>query len=487
VTASGGEGRAGGGIGPVVAIAGMIALWPLLACEQGASTGVSIVHLETDAAPTPLGIDDRTPRLSWQLASGARDVVQQRFRVVVASQPEPLREHRGDVWDSGEIASPDPWVSYAGSPLASHMRYYWAVRVSTTPDDSGQWSEPAWFETALLDTNEWTADWIAGPERPMARLSVEEGTADDATIRADGEFCRPPLWPTRGFFPNVVPNDEGECRALRPAPMLRKSFVVDKPVARARVYASGLAYNDLTINGTHASDAVLDPGFTDYGKTVYYMTYDVTDLLRRGENVVASVLGSGQFDSSTRTWDWGWDLAEWRATPRLRLQLDIEYQDGTTQAVVTDGSWKVSLDGPTRYDSYYLGETYDARREIHGWKEPGFDDTRWLAARVVDGPAGELRAETHEPVQVVDVRGPGTRTEPTPGVFVYDIGQNLSGWARIRVDAPAGTPIELFYSEKLDSLGRWVDSSRPTTTLPAGRGTRLGVRVFPTKDSAIYR
>ncbi len=438
----------------MLAIAGTVSHVPAVLLGQTTSPGVTVVRLETNASVDPLGIDDQTPRLSWQLASDARGIVQQRLRVIVASNPAHLKEQRGDVWDSGEIASSSSSISYAGPPLESRTRYYWTVRVWTTQGDASDWSEPAWFETALFTEDEWQAAWIAGPERSMERLSEEQGAADDAQVRAANEFCRPPRWPTGGFFPRAVPNNEGECRALRPAPMLRKSFTITKQVARARVYASGLGYNVLTINGSPASEAVLDPGFTDYGKTVYYVTHDVTDLLHRGENVLASVLGSGQFDSSTRTWDWGWDLAEWRATPRLRLQLRIVYSDDTEQLVTSDDTWKVSLDGPTRYDSYYLGETYDARREMPGWNEPGFDDADWSSVRVVDAPAGELRAQTHEPIRAVGVREPGTMSEPTPGVFVYDIGQNLSGWARIRVDAPRGTPVELFYTEKLDTLGR---------------------------------
>ena len=233
--------------------------------------------------------------------------------------------------------------------------------------------------------------------------------------------------------------------------MLRKSFTVAKPVARARIYSSGLGYHDLSVNGTRASDSVLDPQFTDYSKTVLYTTADVTALLRQGENVLASELGAGKFDDAARTWDWGWHKAQWRATPRLRLDLYVTYTDGTEMVVRSDETWKVSTDGPRRYDSTYLGETYDARREIAGWKQRGFDDARWTAARVVAAPAGALRAQVAEPTRVVAERPPGTRTEPAPRVFVYDVGQNLSGWATVRVRAPAGTPVEIFYSEILEN------------------------------------
>jgi alpha-L-rhamnosidase len=434
-------------IGGLATLAGVAAL---AACQAGPQ--VVVVRLEANATAEPLGIDDSTPRLGWALTSDERGVMQTAYQVLVASQPELVEDGRGDVWDSGKTTSPDPWCVYGGPGLESRTRYYWTVRVWTEAKAPSAWAPATWFETAFLEPGEWTGEWIAGPERP-GHLTPREGRADDARIRAAGEFCRPVGWLTTGFAARI-PNNQGECREIRPAPMLRKSFEITKPVARARVYSAGLAYNDLTINGEATSDSVLDPGFTNYAKTVLYTTHDVTGLLRAGENVIASQLGSGHFDDATRTWDWGWTEAEWRATPRVLLALSITYEDGSEDIVRSDGSWRVSVDGPSRYDSLYLGETHDARREIPGWDRPGFDDSAWPAVRVVDPPGGVLRAQTHEPIRVVDVRPPGTRTEPSPGVLVYDIGQNLTGWAEIRVQAPAGQAIELFYSEKIDSEGR---------------------------------
>ena len=417
------------------------------------STILTLAQLQTNEARQPLGIDDRLPRFSWALDSRRRGVSQTAFRILVASKPLLAREGRADIWDSKQVVSSDPFVIYAGPALKSRTRYYWTVRVWANGGVASNWSKAAWFETALLNLNEWKGQWIAGPERSTV-LSEAEGQADDDMIRKAGEFCRPTSWLTSGFAAQRVKNNQGECRELRPTPMLRKSFRITRPVAKARVYSSGLAYNDLTINGKAASTSVLDPGFTDYSKTVLYTTQDVTALLRQGENVVASELGSGQFDASARTWDWGWEQAQWRATPRLKLDLYITYLDGSEQVVSSDGSWKVSSEGPTRYDSYYLGETYDARREIAGWKIHGFNDGSWNAARVVTAPAGVLRAQTHEPNRVVAVRQAGTPFAPAPGILVYDIRQNLTGWAEIKVNAPADTAIEIFYTEKLDKDGK---------------------------------
>lgn len=423
------------------------ALAPAAAAQEA-----RVHRLETDGAVSPLGIDDRAPRLSWQLAGSRRGLRQRAYRVTVASTEANARAGLADVWDSGRVDSPDPWTSYAGRALAARTTYFWTVRV-WTDGGAAPVPAPARFETAYLDAGDWKGAWIAGPERTDVRTK-DAGVADDAAIRAAGELCRPPAWIAKGFAADRFPNDQGECRELRPAPMLRRAFRVAKPVARARLYSSGLAYHVLTLNGAAVSDRVLDPGFTDYSKTVLYTTDDVTSMLEQGENVLAVELGSGQFDSSTRTWDWGWQDAQWRAVPRLRLDLRLTYADGTEETIATDGSWRVSTDGPTRYDSYYLGETYDARREIPGWNRAGFDDAKWPAARVVDGPAGALRAQQQPPIREVETRAAGARSEPSPGVFVYDVGLNLAGWSEIAVTAPAGTAVEVFYSEKLGPDGR---------------------------------
>jgi alpha-L-rhamnosidase len=440
---------------------GRRALWVLvlLGIPYGADAAaarpprMAVAHLTTDAATEPLGIDDHTPHFRWQLSATARGVRQTALRIFVASRPEFAREGRADVWDSGRITSPDPWTQYAGPVLRARTRYYWTVHVSATPGPMDALAAVTWFETALLDASEWHSEWIAGPERTNI-ASAADGIADDERIRAAGELCRPPGWPTRGFAAQRTPNEQGECRELRPAPMLRKVFQVTKPIARARVYSAGLAYNALTVNGKAVSTSVLEPGFTNYSRTVLYTTDDVTSLLTPGENVIATELGSGQFDNATRTWDWGWDQAEWRGRPRLRLELHVTYKDGSEDVVLSDGSWRASVSGPTRYDSYYLGETYDARREIPKWNLPGFDDAGWSTASVVSAPAGTPRAEANEPIRVTDTRPPGVRAEPSPGVFVYDVGQNLAGWAEIHVKAPAGTAVEIFYSEKIGPDGR---------------------------------
>ena len=315
-------------------------------------------------------------------------------------------------------------------------------------------------------------------------------SAWDAGTRISGEapedFCRPP----------GVRGNSGGCREIRPAPMLRKAFTVAPasehgPVVSARIYSAGLAYNNMTLNGTRASGRLLDPGFTNYARTVLYTTDDVTRLIRQeqstaAKNVIATQPGSGQFDDETTSGDWHWEDAEWRATPRLRLDLYVKYSDGFEQLIKSDGSWKVTTEGPTRYDGYYLGETYDARREIAGWNGADYDDSAWPAARVVTGPTGALRAEQEEPTREVAHSAPGPRTSPKPGIYVWDTGLQRAGWAVVSVyGARPGTPIQILYSDKTAADGT-VSSSGYTANgqiqtdyyIAKGTGTAQHPEVF---------
>jgi alpha-L-rhamnosidase len=259
----------------------------------------------------------------------------------------------------------------------------------------------------------------------------------------------------------------GSCSAIRPAPMLRKAFDVSPvsahgAVVTARIYSAGYAYNDLTLNGSDPDNRRLDPGWTNYSDTDLYTTLDVTKLIKQDpastiSNVVATQLGSGQFDEHSTNGDWHWETAEWRATPEVIADLWITYADGTQQLVKSDDSWKVSVDGPNRYDNYYQGETYDARRTISGWNLPTFDAASWGSANVVPGPAGTLKAQETEPTRILATYPASTfksLSMPKAGVQVYDIGQNRAGWATLSVSGcPAGTSIQVLYAEKLNADG----------------------------------
>ncbi|MGZ5454206.1 MAG: family 78 glycoside hydrolase catalytic domain [Candidatus Aminicenantales bacterium] len=212
---------------------------------------------------------------------------------------------------------------------------------------------------------------------------------------------------------------------------LRKEFSLKGRVKRARAYIAGVGYYELRLNGRKAGNRVLDPAWTTYEKRVLYATYDVTSFLREGANAVAVTLGNG-----------------WYKSRALLLQLNIELEDGTTTSIVSDATWKAA-DGPIFEDSIYNGESYDARREMPGWECPGFDDKDWPAVEAVKGPTGVVSAQLMPAIQVVDTIVPLKMSSPLPGIYIFDMGNNFSGWARLRVEGPRGTDVRLRFAELL--------------------------------------
>ncbi|MBC7364572.1 MAG: family 78 glycoside hydrolase catalytic domain, partial [Candidatus Aminicenantes bacterium] len=217
--------------------------------------------------------------------------------------------------------------------------------------------------------------------------------------------------------------------------LLRKEFELPSTPRRARVYISGLGYYELRINGRKIGDHVLDPGWTTFSKRVLYVTYDVTRALRQGSNALAVLLGQG-----------------WYKDRALMLQLYVEGEDGSLVEVHSDTSWKTAS-GPILEDSVYHGETYDARLEQPGWDRPGFEEKDWKPAKKVKAPGGILSAQLMPAIKVVDTIVPLTMTNPAPGVYVFDLGQNISGWAQLRVRGPRGTKVRLRFAELLYENG----------------------------------
>ena len=236
-----------------------------------------------------------------------------------------------------------------------------------------------------------------------------------------------------------------------PSPLLRTAFAVDQPVRRATAYVTGLGYYELRLNGDKVGDHVLDPAFTRYDRRVLYSAYDVTDQIRQGRNALGVTLGNGWYNMHTRaTWDF--DQAPWRGEPRMLLHLRLELADGSVQTIVSDETWKAST-GPLVLDSIRAGEVYDARLEKSGWDTAGFQDANWSAATVTTSPGGVLAAQMMPPLRVTDTIRPASVRETRPGVFLFDLGQNISGWARLRVRGPAGTKVTLRYSERVREDG----------------------------------
>jgi alpha-L-rhamnosidase len=233
----------------------------------------------------------------------------------------------------------------------------------------------------------------------------------------------------------------------QPARWLRKEFAVEKKVRRATVSYAGLGLSELYVNGAKIGDAVLSPALAQYDKRVYYVTHEITRQLQRGNNALGVVLGGGRYYADRSkvyagTVSFGW--------PKLRLQLRIEYTDGSVGEVVSDESWKLTLDGPILANSEFDGEDYDARKELRGWSQVKFDDSTWQPVQLVSAPPGELAAQMTEPIRVTQTIQPVGFSEVKPGVFIYDLGQNLVGWCRLRVKGPAGRTVTLRHAETLN-------------------------------------
>jgi alpha-L-rhamnosidase len=343
-------------------------------------------HLRCEYLTNPTGIDVRQPRFQWVLDNSRRGVMQTAYQILVASSSANLASDRGDVWDSGKVMSGESaQVAYNGKPLASGHTYYWKVRTWDGQGDPGAYSQPAKFGMGLLERQGWKGRWIGG----------------------DG--------------------------------LLRKEFSLAGKVVRARAYVTALGYYELHLNGKKIGDKVLDPAWTVYPKRVLYSTYDVTSALKDGANAIGLMLGGG----------WATQEAGGPAyykAPALLFQMNVELADGKTVSISSNTSWKTSA-GPVVSDSVYDGEVYDAGLEKPGWDGPGFDDSGWAPARQEQGTAGEISAEMMPPIRVTDELVPRSMTNPEPGVYVYDFGQNFAGWTRLRVRGPRGAKVMLRFSE----------------------------------------
>ena len=260
-----------------------------------------------------------------------------------------------------------------------------------------------------------------------------------------------------------------------PARMLRRQFEVEKKVQRATAYVCGLGLYEFYLNGKKVGDQVLSPALTDYSKRALYVTFDVTRQLKKGANVAGIILGNGRFYAPRSTVPTGTTSYGY---PKLRFQMHVEYEDDTSEEVVSDGAWRLTAEGPIRANNEYDGEAYDARMEMPGWSARGFDDAQWQSAQGVTAPGGELAAQMIEPIRVTETLKPIALTQPKPGVWVFDMGQNMVGWCRIKVAGPRGTEVSLRHAETLQPDGTlYLDNIRSakvtdTYTLK-GKGTEV--------------
>ncbi|HEY4324844.1 MAG TPA: family 78 glycoside hydrolase catalytic domain [Mucilaginibacter sp.] len=369
----------------------------------------------------PIGVETIQPGLSWEIQSDGRNVRQIAYRVLVADNIQSLNKSIGNVWDSKQLRSgASIQVSYKGSPLQSAKTYYWKVKVWDNHGRISAWSAVAKWQMGLLHAADWEgAKWIAYNRMPDSQRIV-------------------PFIHGRGPKKLGYANDT--------LPLLHKNFVISKPLKSATIYISGLGHFDLSLNGVKVGDHFLDPGWTQYDKQALYVPFDLTNELKKGNNTLGIMLGNGFYfiprDKRYRKLTGGYGY------PKMICRLIIEYKDGTTENVISDGSWKAAP-GPITFSSIYGGEDYNANLEQFGWGTPGFNDSKWRNAIAVDGPA-ELNAQIADPVKIFEHFSPIKHIKLGPGKYVYDLGQNASGVPFIKVQGKKGDTVRIIPAELLN-------------------------------------
>ena len=364
----------------------------------------------------------------------ARNLGQTACRVVVAASAAAAQAGRGDVWDSDKQQLTVPSITPGHDlSLQGQSTWFWAVCLWDQHNRRSEWSTPESFITGIAPHQSWQASWIAA-------------TADDPT---HADSTSPP--PAANTDPPVEP---------RPLPLFRRAFQITKPVSQAIVCVSGLGQYELRLNGARAGDGVLQPGWTNYHKTILYNTLDVTRGLRSGTNMLGLMLGNGMYNVEKYAGRYTKRVGSF-GQPKLILQLRLLYSDGSTELIVSDASWKNRL-GPIVFSHTYGGEDFDARLEPSGWDAPDAVQTdpsatrgesEWEPVVVVKSPGGTLQAQNVAPVKVVRTLTAVSSTRPRPGITVLDLGENFSGWPKIVVRGPKGSRVKLLPGELLDPEG----------------------------------
>jgi len=373
-------------------------------------------NLRCEYKVDPLGIESRSPMLSWEIQSSGRGVLQTAWRVLVSDDSVGLEKNVGTVWDSQKTFSDASiQVAYGGSALSPAKTYYWKVMVWGNHGDSSRWSKMASWQTGLFTKADWKgARWIGYEE-----------IADSNRMLPGSNGKK------KGPFRDTLP-------------LLRKEFTVKGPLKKATIFICGLGHFAMMLNGNGVGDHFLDPGWTRYDKEALYVPFDITGELKEGANAIGVALGNGFYYIPRERYH---KLTVAYGYPKMIARIYLEYADGTTDDIVSDESWKV-IAGPTTFSSEYGGEDYDARREQEGWDAPGFRGTGWKNAVVVDGPP-ELHAQMEEPLKIMEVFKPRGKKRLSAGTWVFDLGQNASGIPGIGVKGRAGKTVRIIPGELL--------------------------------------
>ncbi|CAN5652631.1 glycoside hydrolase family 78 protein [soil metagenome] len=384
---------------------------------------ISVLKTFCDYQENPIGIDSKQPLLSWQLQSSLRNVKQLAYRVQVSDDSLLLEKNIGNIWDTKKVISNKSiQVLFSGKKLSSAKTYYWKVMVWNNKGTMPSWSSISSWQMGLLNKADWKgAQWIAFNKIPDSLVIVPAiNNPDD------------PRW------------NGGEDTL----PLLRKEFTIAKRIIKATAFITGLGQFEFSINGIKTGDHFLDPGWTKFDKNTLYVTFDITGQLQNGKNALGVMLGNGFYYVPGSRYR---KLKGAYGCPKMICNILINYQDGTSENIVSDESWKASP-GPITFSSIYGGEDYNAMLEQDGWNKPGFNDGNWRTAIIVDGPQN-LQAQSAYPLKIFNQFTAQKITQPKAGVWVYDMGQNASAIPEISVKGKRGDVVTLRPAELLDDSG----------------------------------
>lgn len=396
---------------------------------------IKIKKLRAAGMHDPIGISISQPRLTWYLESDKNDTVQKSYRVIAAKTLEDIRKEKGSFYDSGIVES-DKSECVLGRPIfESGVRIYWTACAWDNHGEMTGWGDVQWFETGILRKADWKAKWI----EPLQRAAVCNGGGIVGIVDV---LSTPAI---------RLPLPEAE---LNPCPILRKTFVLDKTVKKARVYATAHGVYQLYLNGSRVGDLEMMPEATPYKDMLQVQTYDITEMLSDGENVIGAILGdgwwSGRVSNNEISCVYGDKLA-------LLLQINIEFDDGTKTVIGSDQSFMTYF-GDILYSDIGIGEKVDRRRAVKNWNCSGEVEGVWSPAEVKDYGYDNLCGQNAEPAKVKKILKPIAVKEYEDGTLLIDFGQIVAGNAKIVFDGTdrCGEEILISYCEQVDKNGDFL-------------------------------
>lgn len=413
---------------------------PLIGFSISAITTNEPIELRCQFIENPYGVDVIDPVLSWTIKTSnptARDIRQTAYQVLVASSIDLLKVDKADMWNSGKVISNQmSQVVYAGKALQSSQQYWWKVRVWNEKSKISVWSTPTQWTMGVLNAADWKAQWISANGAEKYAIKYQ-------SARQDINLARDLIEYRKANKPNK--NDPNYSSML-----LRKEFEVKPELRRAVIHVCGLGHYELNINGKKVGDYLLAPGWTDYRFTALYDTYDVTGMLSRGDNAIGLILSNGMYNIQLDSIRYVKFLNSYGPL-KAKLQLQLEYADGTTKYIGTDETWRVSP-GPIIYMNEYGGEDFDARLVEQGWDKASFKCTdRWVTPTVLPDTGMVLKGLScaAPPIKAIETLIPIKKTELKPNVWVYDLGQNTSIMPQLKVKGAKGSTVRITPSELL--------------------------------------